>query len=215
MFENVNLYEGVRLTLALIGFIVCAWGALRVSDGITAFATPIRGRKLHQRRGLMLIGLAINLVIFGQAALAGTIPEPSVQTTQTITGSIAYIMILLLVLGAACWQIDSWSGLEDVLAGQPLSLTPGERYDEVVWSGRQMAHLINDRLQEIMGTLELTAEEGSLTEADRAAIQTTIDRITDMAQEIKGLHENIKGLSSVTSLIGGAGGEAETSSHQP
>lgn len=194
-FPNTSPPEAVRVVLALIGFCAAFYGLAHTTDGMAAFATPIRARMVGRRR----LQMAGSLVVFAslglQALIVSTTPDSYPLSLQTLTGNLALIVVSATLMFVTLNQALGWLAFEEILGKTPLVPPPDAYVAEMSLTSRGIVHAINGDLQLIVGEADLLAADPTLTVPQRAAVMRLVDCVATVTRRMVDVQQLIRSLS--------------------
>jgi hypothetical protein len=195
LFPNTSALEALRILLACACFAVALWGCLHAGDGRMAFARPIRAEFVRGRREQMGAYLAIALMLGAQAVVVANVPESEgLPPVPAISGNLAQIVVLAILLALMLRRLDTWARHEAVMGEQPLVPDGAERLTEAARLGRPMIHAINNDLSIVVGTLDLLSIEAGLTADQHAALELAAERLGSASDQLGHLQRLVRAL---------------------
>lgn len=195
IFPNTSAPEGVRVVLALVGFIAAFWGLAHTADGLAAFATPIRGRMGRRRQWQMSCAMVMQAVLCVQALIVSTVPDVYPLSFQTFTGNLALIVVSGVLTFITLNQSLGWVDMEFILGKTPLVPAPDAYISETSLTGRDALHGMANDLQKVVGEVDILAVDVSLTTAQRAALTRMADHLTDAGRRMLDVQQILRALS--------------------
>lgn len=194
-FPNTSPPEAVRVALALVGFVAAFWGLAHTTDGMAAFASPIRGRMVRRRRWQMACALGMFSALGIQAMIVSTTPDVYPLSFQTFSGNLALIVVSGLLLFVTLHQALGWTAFEEVLGKTPLVPVGSALVEQTSLAGRRVLHDLNGDLALAVGEVEILLADPSLAVAHRAALVRVSDYAAAMAHRIVDVQQLVRSLS--------------------
>jgi hypothetical protein len=198
VLPSMSALEAIRLVLAVVGLCAAGWGLAHATNGMAAFAMPIRARMVTRRRWQMAGALGMFAVLASQTALAAATPEARPPSLPTVTVSVAIICVLVERLAITLHQALGWVGFEEVLGQKPLVLTADETVTETSAVGREISHAINNDLALLLGALHELNNDAAMLPGQRAVIARAEDYVLSVAEGHRELHQLFRSLRSST-----------------
>jgi hypothetical protein len=198
-FPNMSPLEAVRAVLAIVGFVAAFYGLAHTTDGMAAFASPIRERMVHRRRWQMSGALVMFSAMGAQTGLAAETPDVYPLSLPTLTVNLALIVTLGVLLFLTLQQALGWVAFEEILGKTPLIPTPDAYVAETSLVGRRLIHEMNGELQMLVGELELLAADPSLARAQRASLVRVSEHVDTVRRGVIDVQQLIRSLSPETS----------------
>lgn len=194
LFGNTNALEGLRIVLACALLGLCGWGFVRVEDGQYAFAAPIRGREIAERRVVLAAHATIAVFLGLQSLVVAGAPDAYPLAPTAVSGSVTLILSLAALLWLTAHRIGRWADLEERVGRAPFTPTPDERLTEAARVGRPMLHRVNGDLHVVQGVVDTLAVHGPLSQAQRSDLELAADSIALASQQIQYLQTLVRGL---------------------
>lgn len=196
-FRNTSGLEAVRILLGCVDLAVALWGVLHAGDGQMAFPRPLRQELVRGRREQMGAYLAISLILGFQAVLVANVPEPTGgMSVSSLTGNLAQIAVLGLLLALMLRRVNCWAHHEAVVGEAPLLPDDHDRLTEAARLGRPMIHAVNNDLAFVMGTLDLLSTDATLTEDHRHELEQAARRLGLATAQLKRLQRLVRSLGT-------------------
>lgn len=197
-FPNMNWMEGVRAVLAIVGFAAAFWGLAHATDGMMAFASPIRARMVKRRHWQMGGALVMFAALGIQTAIVATTPDNYPLSLAAVTGNVALIITLGVLLFLTLQQALGWVSFEEILGKTPLVPPPDAYVSETSLMSRTIVHAINNDLGLLVGEADILAADPTLTLTQRASVMRQVDYAAAITRRMVDVQQLIRSLSPET-----------------
>lgn len=188
---GTNELEGTRVILSLVLFFLSVFALVNSSLGILVIPKAVRKRILFRRRSQMFTACLISIGIGAQSMYVTTIPNSDEPSFGTYTSNYSLLFVLVCLFIQCFIHLFGW-WREGTVMRVPLQPEAEERAEEAIERGRNIAHLSNNTLMLLTGTIETIIVDDKISSIHRKALKMALENISVVHEQIESMHNEIK-----------------------